>query len=119
MEDALFWLEIEIVISSKLQHIGDRSSVITVAGPSGNGYIIHVNLDRSTKEFVLSDDWAEDMIHHNLEGCRGVCKAEEHDGGFIESIARFECHFVFITFLNTYVIIPPTDIQFGVYMRAS
>ena len=54
------------------------------------------------------------MVHHRLESGRGVCKAKEHDRGFIQSIACFKGGLVFVSFFNAYVVISPPDVQLGI-----
>ena len=63
---------------------------------------------------MLSYDGAEYMVHHCLEGSWGICKAKEHDRGFVQSIACFKGGFVFVSFLNAYVVISPSDVQLGI-----
>ena len=46
--------------------------MIIIVCMGGNGYIVHVNTDGSTKEFVLSYNRVKDVIHQCLEGSRGV-----------------------------------------------
>ena len=88
--------------------------MIIIIGICGNSYIVHVNANGSTKEFVLSYDGAKDVIHHCLEGSWGVSEAEEHDSWFIEAVACFEGSFVFVTLLDADIVIPPANIQFSI-----
>ena len=55
----------------------------------------------------------EDVIHHHLEGCWAVCKAEEHNLRLKEPSIGVECGLPLITFLNPDVVETPLDIQLG------
>ena len=80
--------------------------MIVIIGMCGNSYIVHVNANGSTKEFVLSYDGAKDVIHHCLEGSGGVSEAKEHNSWFIEAVACFEGSFVFIALLDVTLLYP-------------
>ena len=88
-------------------------------GPCSYGNVIHVNATRGTKEFVLSYKWREDMVHHGLECCGGVCEAKKHDEGFAKSVACFEGCFMFITFFDAYVVVPSSNVEFGIDVCAA
>src|SRR6266702_3594557 len=77
-------------------------------------YVIHINMDCCSSWLVFEDDIVIDIVHHSLECCWGVSEAKVHDCGFKEPIACFEGHFVFISFMNTDIIVPPLDIKFCV-----
>ena len=68
--------------------------------------VVHVNRD-----VTFVDEFTEEVIHHGLEGCRGVCEAEEHDHRFEEAAIRFECSLPLVAIVHADVVIPPTDIQ--------
>ena len=53
----------------------------------------------------------EEVIHHRLEGCGGICEAEEHDHWFKEAAIRLERSLPLITIAHTNVVVPPMDIQ--------
>ena len=65
---------------------------------------------------MLSYKRMKDMIHHGLEGGRRVRKAEKHDRRFVQAIVCFECCLMFVTLLDAYVVVPPLDIEFGIYV---
>ena len=50
-------------------------------------------------------------IHHRLEGCWGVSKAEEHDSGFVEASPGLEGGFMLVSLLYSDIIVPPSDVQ--------
>ena len=53
------------------------------------------------------------LVHHGLECSRGVAESEEHDCGFVGSSMANESGLPFITFLNPYIVVSPTE----VYLR--
>ena len=97
----------------------NSSGVIAVVGMGGYSYIIHVNTDGNTQEFVLSYNRVEDMIHHHLKGSGGVGETKKHNCRFIEAITCFESGLVFITFLDTDVVVPLADVQFCIDVGAA
>ena len=107
------------MLSCQGKDIGDSRGVIVITGAHGNSYIVHVNADGSTKEFMLSYNGVKNVIHHRLEGGWGVSKAKEHDCWFIEAVASFEGGFVFVTLLDVDVVISPADVQFSIDVGAS
>ena len=48
-----------------------------------------------------------------MESWRGVALSKEHDKGFIEAKGGGEHSLPFISFLDTDVVVPPSDIHFG------
>jgi len=119
MENTLFWFEVQVVICCKLQNIGNRGGVISVAGSCGDSYIIHVNADRGSEKFVLSYYRTENVVHHGLESSGGIGESKEHDRGLVQPVSCFEGCLVFITFFDTHIVISPPNIQLCVYVRAS
>ena len=69
-------------------------------------------------EVVLINEVGKDGVHKGLEGSRGVTKAKGHDKGFKEAEFTFEGSFPFVTFLDTNVVITPSNIKFGEIARA-
>ena len=74
-----------------------------------------LQLDRP-KWFMLDDDVAVDVVHHSLEGHWRVCESEIHDCGFEKTVSGFKCCFLFITFVDAYIVIPPSDVELCVYV---
>ena len=114
MEDAFFGFEIQVMVGCKLQNVSDGCHVSVHRSASGYSNIIHVDTDCSTKEFMLSYEGCENVVHHGLESCGGVCEAEKHDEGFVKSVACFERCFVLVAFFDTYVVVSPSNVQFSV-----
>ena len=55
----------------------------------------------------------ENVVHHELKGCRGVAKAKEHNEWFKKSVFRFKCSFPFIPFVDLDIVIAQSYIHFG------
>src|SRR5258705_12413060 len=72
----------------------------------GNKNVVHID-----KHLPCSDEVFEGVIHHGLEGGRGVTKTEKHDERFKHPTIGFEGGFPFIPFLDSNVIVPPMDIE--------
>ncbi|KAF9804966.1 hypothetical protein IEO21_09270 [Rhodonia placenta] len=53
----------------------------------------------------------EDVIHHRLEGRRGIGEAEEHHQGFVQSPVSYEGRLPFFTGFDPDVVISPSDIE--------
>ena len=118
VEETFFQFEVQVVFGRQGQDVGDSCSMIIIVGMCGNSYIVHVNADGSTKEFVLSYDGAKDVIQHRLEGSWGVSGAKEHDSRFIEAVVCFEGSFVFVALLDADIVISPVDVQFSINVSA-
>ena len=72
-----------------------------------NEDVVHVDGD-----VAFIDEFAEKVIHHGLEGCRGICEAKEHDHWFKETAIRLERGLSLVTIAHVNVVVPPADIQF-------
>jgi hypothetical protein len=70
--------------------------------------VVHVNLQPSLCNF-----FSEDIVHHCLEGCWGVCQAEEHDHRLEEPFACFKGGFPLISLFDADVIVAPLYVKFG------
>jgi hypothetical protein len=46
-----------------------------------------------------------------LEGGRRVCETKEHDHWFEKSFVGNECGFPFISFLDSYIVVSPSDVH--------
>jgi len=53
-----------------------------------------------------------------LEAARGVGHSEEHDLQFEKSLLCLESAFPFITFLDTDVVVAPSDVEFAEYFHS-
>src|SRR5258707_8726953 len=72
-----------------------NSQVVRVDGEPSLGYL-----------------FTEYSVHHHLEGCWGVSESKEHNCQFEESFRGQECHFRFIAWFDTYVVVPPSNVKF-------
>ena len=70
--------------------------------------IIHVD-----KDFPMSDQVMEYIIHHCLECGQGIGKSKEHNQWFEESTIGSKSCFGFVTFLNPNIVVTPPNIKFG------
>ena len=70
--------------------------------------IIHVYREPS-----LGNLFAEDRVHHSLEGGGRIGEAEEHDCWFEQSLVGEEGCFPFIAFLDPDIIIAPANVESG------
>src|ERR1700677_3963278 len=115
MEGALLRFEVKVVILRDCEDVFDSRDMIRERCGRSDGDIVHVNSNGCSPYSVFCDDIFVDLIHHHLESCRGVTEAEEHDGGFEESISCFEGRFVFVPLFDTHVIVYPPYIKLGKY----
>ena len=72
-----------------------------------NEDVVEVHHDVSRQDQIL-----EDVVHHGLEGRRGVGHSEVHDQGFEEALVGLECDFPLITLLDVDVVKAPLNIEF-------
>ncbi len=116
VKEAFLQLEVEVVKLGYAENVRDCASVIVKISAGGDTDVVHIDVDGGPKWFMLADDVAVDVVHHSLEGCWRVCKPEIHDRGFEKTVSGFKCRFLFITFADTYIVIPPSDIELCVYV---
>ncbi|KAF9802120.1 hypothetical protein IEO21_09977 [Rhodonia placenta] len=57
------------------------------------------------------DEIVEDLVHHRLEGCRGIGKAKEHHQGFIQSPVSYKGSLPLITGFDLDIIVSPSDVK--------
>ncbi|KIJ60822.1 hypothetical protein HYDPIDRAFT_97867, partial [Hydnomerulius pinastri MD-312] len=57
--------------------------------------------------------FSEDVIHHRLERCWGVGKAEEHDRRFEEPAVSPEGGLPFVSFFDTDIVVSPAYVKLG------
>ena len=65
--------------------------------------------------FVL--DGGQDHVHEHLERWWGIAHSKVHNFGLERAKARFECCFPLISFLDAYIVVSPSYIEFGKYPR--
>ena len=75
--------------------------------------IVHINDDDTFINHIRKD-----VIHHGLKGGWGIAHPKEHYGGFEKPPVCFKCCLPLVTILNSYVIIPLMDIEFGELMSS-
>ena len=68
--------------------------------------IIHVDNEPSFGNHI-----AKGVIHETLEGGGGVGKSEEHHCAFEKSFMGNEGCFPFVTVLDSYIVVPPPDVE--------
>ncbi len=117
MEKAFFWFEVEVVELCDFEDVMNCVFMICKVCTSGDSDVVHVDSNRSTKRFMFEDNVAIYVVHHGLECRWGVGESKIHDCRFEEPISGFKCHFWFIPFTDAHVIVAPSNIKFGVYVR--
>ncbi len=116
MEKAFFWFEVEVVKLGDFEDVVDCASMIVHVCASGDPNVVHINSDSRAKGFVFEDGVTIDVVHHGLEGRWRISESEIHNCRFEESISGFECHFLLVSFADTYVVVPPSNIKLCVDM---
>ena len=106
-ELALLEFQMKVKFSHSLQ---DAFGTFFVEGGVGgvDEEIIHIDDKPSFSNHVV-----EGVIHEALEGSGGVGEPEEHYGRFKESFMGNEGCFRLVTILDSYVVVPPSDIKLG------
>ena len=56
----------------------------------------------------------EDFVNPCLEGGQGVRQAKGHNKCFKEAIASVKCRYLFLSFLNSYMVKGVNNVQLGV-----
>ncbi|KIJ58555.1 hypothetical protein HYDPIDRAFT_102408, partial [Hydnomerulius pinastri MD-312] len=54
-----------------------------------------------------------DVVHHRLERCWGVGKAEEHDCWLEEPVVSSESRLPFVSFFDADIVVSPAYVQLG------
>ena len=60
--------------------------------------------------------FSEDHIQHCLKGGGRISQSKEHDSGFKQPLVCDECCFMFVTFFDVYIVVPPPDVYFGKHL---
>src|SRR5258707_8002150 len=55
----------------------------------------------------------KDVIHHHLEGHRGVAQSKEHDHWFKQASVSPECSLPLIALLDLHVVEPPAEVKYS------
>ena len=61
----------------------------------------------------LVDEVPEDVVHHPLNGQRGVAESKEHDRGFVQTSIGPEGCLPLVTFCDANVVVSPLYVQLG------
>ena len=78
MEDALFWLEEQVVPHREFQNFCDAFDVVFEVGARGDCDVVHVFTNLRSQRLPFVDYWPKNPIHHRLEGGWRVTETEEH-----------------------------------------
>src|SRR5258708_38002296 len=55
----------------------------------------------------------KDVIHHHLEGHRGVAQSKEHDHWFKQASVSPECSLPLIALLDLHIVEPPAEVKYS------
>jgi len=116
VKETFFRFEVEVMELGYAENVRDCASVIVKISAGGDTDVVHIDADSGSKWFMLDNDVAVDVVHHSLEGRWRVGEPEIHDRGFEKTVSGFKGRFLFITFADAYIIIPPSDVEFCVYV---
>ncbi len=116
MEEALLQFEIEVMKLGNFEDVVNSTSVVVKVGTSSDPNVIHIDKDGCAKGFVLENDVPVDIVHHGLECRWRIGEPKIHDCGFEKSISGFKRCLLFISLADAYVIVPPSDIKFCIYV---
>ncbi|KAF9802967.1 hypothetical protein IEO21_09776 [Rhodonia placenta] len=53
----------------------------------------------------------EDLVHHCLEGCRGIGEAKEHHQGFVQFPVSYKGSLPLITGFDPDIVVSPSDVE--------
>ena len=70
--------------------------------------IIHVDNEPSFGNHIV-----EGVVHETLEGGGGVGESKEHHRGFEKSFVGNEGCLPLVTVFDSYVVVPPADVEFS------
>lgn len=107
LEKAFFWFKKQVVRAKAIENLDENVIVFFFSGCKHQD-VVHVDDD-----MAAIDEVGKEVIHHCLEGGRGVSQSEEHDRRFEQPLVSLECRLPFVTFFDTDVIVPPSDVHFG------
>ena len=106
-ELALFKFQMKVKFSHSLQDV--FGAFFMEGGVGGvDKEIIHIDDKPSFGNHVV-----EEVVHEALEGSGRVGESEEHHGGFEKSFMGDEGCFPLVTVLDSYIVLPPLNVEFG------
>src|SRR6266702_3579070 len=116
MERAFLRFEVKVMVECDLENVSDRCYMSGHVGACCNANVVHVYPYGGSSEFVFEDGVSEDVVHHCLKCRQGIGESEVHDRGFKKSVPCFERCLPFISFLDAYVVVSPSNIKFRIYV---
>jgi len=94
-----FWFEIKFVFSKVFHHLSNMMSIEILVEDED---IIKVYENMSLRDLDMKD-----VVHHHLEGSRGIGKSEKHGKGFEKAIMiHLKGSFEFVSFFNMNIVFP-------------
>ena len=119
MEEALLQFEIQVVELGDFKDVMYCLSMVLEVSVGSYAYIVHIDMDSGSEWFMFEDDVAVDVVHHGLKSCWQVGESKVHYSRFKKTVSGFEHRFLFISFMNAHVIVSPSNVKFGVYVRVA
>ena len=77
----------------------------------GNGFREDQDIVEVHTYNTFSNQILEDVIHHHLEGGRGIGQSKKHHQGFEKSLICTKSCLPLITIFHTHIIVSPTNIE--------
>ena len=102
----LVWLQVELVLSEALEDFSNDLLMMSEIQVH-NEDVVKVHPDVAGQDEVL-----EDVIHHYLEGRRGIGQAKVHHQGFEKAPVGLEHGFPLVTLPDADVVKAPPDVKF-------
>src|SRR6266545_3950753 len=103
-------LDKEIAFLTFLKYFASASNKLFEIGfLSTYKKIVHIDFQP-----VLNKLLRKDVIHHCLKCFRRICNTKEHHKRFKRSFTTSKCHFPFVSFLDTDIVITPTNIHLNI-----
>src|SRR6266702_5817739 len=93
--------------------------MVSQIGTRSDTNVVHINSYCSPEWFVLENNITIDEVHHRLKGRWGVGETEIHHCRFEEPISGFKGRFVFVSFTNVDVVVPPSYIELCIDVRVA
>src|SRR6266702_4829801 len=114
MEKALFRFEVEIMKLCDAENIVNGVLMVSEVGTGSNTNVVHVYADRRTERFVFENDVTVDKVHHSLKRRQRIGESKIHHCRFEKSISGFKRIFLLVSFVDPYVIVTPSYVEFGI-----
>ena len=71
-----------------------------------NEYVIEINNHKRINE------WSKDIIHQPHKCGKSICKTKKHNQPFKQTFLKLECSLPYICWINWYLVIPRSQINF-------